>query len=118
MNLVGKKEDFEVDSLIIDTRVSIITKGVELRAGQGTMKRGSAISLDKQGLGVLTSKLDTDNVVFGILSDDIVADKNVVATVYIAGHFNSDDLIFKDGTTLKDYERELRELGIFCSKAK
>lgn len=107
------------DNLIVSGNMPLLPTGVTIKQGT-TAKRGAVIALeDVTQKGVLADKSKTSNIVFGILTDDVEAvDGDVVATVYRAGHFNEEVLTFAEGTTIKDYELELRKSGIYTDTVK
>lgn len=111
--------EFKPDSLIVSTKVGLITKGVKLAPKQGILKRGSLIGKATDGLYYLTGT-DKEGIVGadGILTDDTdtggdSAVDEVITTQYITGHFNKKALYVASSAKIEDYEEKLRTLGIF-----
>lgn len=113
-DLVQNKGEFIPDSLFVGNEVPVLTRGITLNKGV-VAKRGAVLALDATSKkGVLADKSNADNLVIGILTDNVDATGgDTITTMYITGHFNSDALVFAEGTTLTDYEVELRKLGIY-----
>lgn len=107
------------DSLIVDGNVPLLHKGIAIKKGI-IAKRGTVIAIDEATTnGVVADKAKAENIVVGVLTDDVDATEgDAVTTMYITGHFNKDDLIFAEGTILEDYEMELRKLGIYTETVK
>lgn len=115
-NLVQNQGTFSYDNLFVGNDVAVLTQGVTLKQGV-VAKRGAVIALDATSKGVLANKDNVSDKVVGILTDDVDATvKDTIATIYITGHVNADALIFDSGTTLADFELELRKLGIYTGK--
>jgi hypothetical protein len=118
-NLIQNGLSYEPDSLFVSNKVHVLTKGILIK--QGTIaKRGGVIALDEASKkGTLADKTRETDRVEGILTDNVnAAEADVIATVYITGHFNAEALSFAEGTVLGDYEMELRKLGIYTGTVK
>ncbi len=118
--LFHKESEFRPDSLIVSTKIGLITKGAKLAPQQGILKRGSLIGKAADSLYYLTGTKVSDipTGVTGVLTDDTdtgeaTATDPVVTTQYITGDFNRDALYVHETVNLEDYEDELRKLGIF-----
>lgn len=109
MNAFNQIGTFTPDNLIAGNQVPILTKAIEINTGTGILKRGSIISVD----GKLAAAATTD--VDGILTDDVVLDSTnkVDAAIYISGEFNSSFMAVANDTTVMNFQRKLRELGIY-----
>ncbi|MHC1747442.1 MAG: head decoration protein [Cellulosilyticaceae bacterium] len=118
-NLVQKGPTYEPDSLFVSNQIAVLTKGVTLAKGV-VAKRGAIITLDgTTKKGNVADKARTTDIIYGVLTDDVDATvADAIATVYITGHFNAESLSFKAGTTLDDFEMELRKLGIYTGTVK
>lgn len=118
-NLIQSGATYEPDSLFISNKVQVLTKGVTIKQGV-VAKRGGVITLDATTKkGALADKTRTTDILEGILTDDVdTTEGDVISTVYITGDFNAEALSFTEGTTLVDYEMELRKLGIYTGTVK
>lgn len=113
------------DKLINSGDVTPITGTATIAAGGGAMKRGTvlAMSTGTAGTGKLvilgsTPASNETLTAYGILCDDVDATADVVAEVYLAGHFNKNALIVKDSTTLTAADiKALRDGGIFLDNS-
>ncbi|MFW5433711.1 head decoration protein [Paenibacillus apiarius] len=109
------------DNLINSSDVALITAMQTIAAGQGALKRGTALALSggtggKGTLKILGSAAETDETLVAncVLCDDVDATNEVKAEVYLSGHFNKNALIAKDGYTIKYTDVEdFRKGGIF-----
>jgi predicted acyltransferase (DUF342 family) len=123
--LNNKSYDVMPDKLIIDFRHPLDIKTVQVAANQGTLKRGTVLSIVEPTL---------DYVVFGsalaagqtakancIIADDVLTtatDAKVTVVVYISGNFNKNELIIAEGSTLDAAQVEnLRNAGIFVTSS-
>jgi hypothetical protein len=121
------KPSYEVtpDKLIIDFRHPLDIKTVQLAANQGTVKRGTVISIvdpthDYVVYGSVLAEGQTANANC-IIADDVdttSTEAKVTVVVYISGNFNKNELIIKDGSTLDATNIEhLRNAGIYVSSS-
>jgi hypothetical protein len=123
--LNNKSYDVMPDKLIIDFRHPLDIKTVQVAANQGTLKRGTVLSIVEPTL---------DYVVFGsaltagqtakancIIADDVLTtatDPKITVVVYISGNFNKNELIIAEGSTLDAAQVEnLRNAGIFVTSS-
>jgi len=117
-DLVQNLGSFVPDNLIVDGSVPVLTKAVELSAGQGVLKRGTVlgkITTSGQYKIVNSTNADGSQDADCILADDVDTTDSVVAVAYTSGHFNRKALVFGDSDTADTHEARLRELGIFLS---
>ena len=86
-------------------------------AGQGILKRGTALALNADKKLVI---LGTDSATANcVLAQDIdTTDADVDGVVYISGQFNRNSLTVKDGYTITaDDVEEFRKAGIFLANS-
>lgn len=88
---------------------------VTVAAGQGELKRGTALGI-KDGKAVI---LGTDGATASyVLAKDVDATAEAVAVAYREGHFNADALIVKGGYTISEADKaEFRKNNIILSEA-
>lgn len=114
------------DKLIIDSRHPLDVKTVKINANQGIIKRGTVLSFVEPTaeyivFGTTLAEGQTSSKANCIVADTIdttsIGD-TVVATVYISGNFNKNELIIADVSTLSSSAiEELRTSGIFVSSS-
>ncbi|MFT5871117.1 MAG: hypothetical protein ACI8WT_000015 [Clostridium sp.] len=109
-----------LDNLIAGNQVPLLVKAIELEIGTGTLIRGSVISISGKIANSTTTGVDPDTTIIydqvdGILTDDVVLSDSgkTSATIYISGEFNSTHMTTGEDTTVLNFERELRTLGIY-----
>lgn len=98
--------------------------GVNLKSGQGVVKRGTVLGIitaSGQAVPVNSAANDGSQVPHSVLSDttDTGADTNAApfpVAVYITGNFNTNKLIFGGTDTAARHVDKLRERGIFLAK--
>jgi len=120
-NLVQDGGSVTYNQIFAGNEVSALVKGIKLKVGQGVLKRGTVVGLiTESGLGLLVNKVTTDGSqkAVGVLTDNVDTtvegeETSVLAQMYITGIFDGAALVFATGTTLSDYERELRTIGIY-----
>lgn len=117
-NLFQTVGEFIPDKLIADNAVPITTKGIQIAAGQGVLKRGTLLGTDDGGsyrvTGSTGEEADSEIGCDCILTEDVDAqEQDVIAAAYITGMFNREAVLLAEGASLNDYETELRKLGIF-----
>lgn len=121
-NFIQNGEQFVPDKLFAGNQIPVLVKGVSLKGAQGKLERGTVIALDDDGNAGIADKIKTTDEIYGVLTDDVTTDEEptdlTIAEVYITGYFNSEALKFVEGTTLKDFELELRKLGIYTDNVK
>ncbi len=115
MDLVKQGESYGVDKLIAGLEIPHMTKGIRLASGQGVLKRGSILSLNSSGEGILiASKTSAPE---GVLTDDIDTAVETVAQMYQQGHFNSTELKYGgDITDITELTHALRTINILTTK--
>lgn len=114
MEYVVNHNSEQYDNLIIGLEIPLMTTGIELLESQGILTKGSILTKNEAGKYVLCNSVD--DVLEGILTDDVDTDKETIATIYRQGHFNKDALIFGENVTkIDDLERNLKEINILLS---
>ncbi len=119
------KPSYEVtpDKLIIDFRHPLDIKTVQLVANQGTVKRGTVLSLVNPtnnyvvyGSALPEGQTAKANCIIADDVDTVSTEAKVTAVVYVSGNFNKNELIVKNDSTLDDMNIEhLRNAGIYVS---
>lgn len=109
--------EFTPDKLIVGNEMPILTEGIKVAKGQGTLVRGTVVGiLTTGGLAkpVDSTKSDGTQAPYAILTDDIdtTGDVDVTTTAYTTGLFNKDALTFGGADTVATHKTELRKLGI------
>lgn len=131
MNMFQNIGEFTPDSLIVSPDFPILKEGIGLKAGQGTLKRGTLIVKGTDGAGRIAGTTvsvpaaqeggqATDMVMktFGILTDDVdtgsdsTAD-NIPNVCYITGVFNREAIVLKTGETIDTYEDDMKKIGMY-----
>ncbi len=116
--LVQDGDVFTPDHLFVSGSIPVLTQGINLVAGTNA-KRGAIIIADAStGKGEVADKAKVDHKLVGVLTDDVNAESDTIATVYITGHFNRDALSCVSSTTYKDYEEEMKKLGMYLDTVK
>ena len=89
---------------------------VTVAAGQGALKRGTALGADSNGKAVI---LGTSGATASwILAKDVDATSEAVAVAYREGHFNADALIVKADYTITAADKaEFRKNNIILSES-
>ena len=123
-DLVRHVGESPVENLINSTVPPTLTTGVNIRAGQGQLARGTvlALSSDDDLMVILGTDPEQDEILTAncILADPVDASGSVVvpAVAYRTGHFNRPALIIKSGYTMtRADEEDLRHGGILLSDA-
>lgn len=102
------------DGLIVDVNPPADVMAVKIKAGQGTLKRGSVLSLADGEMSLMA----TGGTANCILAEDVDATEAVNGLAYRTGHFATDKLIVAEGYTLTAADKEaLRDVGILLSEA-
>jgi hypothetical protein len=116
MNAFSQVGTFTPDKLIAGNQVPLLIKSISLAEGTGTLSRGSVINVSGAlAKGTTANETTTYDSVDGILTDDITlsATGATAATIYISGEFNSDYMTVGENSTVSNFTRELRTLGIY-----
>ena len=89
---------------------------VTVAAGQGALKRGTALAVNTDGKAVI---LGTESATASwILAKDVDATEEVVAVAYREGHFNADALIVKADYTISAKDKDdFRTRNIILSES-
>lgn len=120
-NLNRKLGEMNYDGLISSTNPSVLIDGKKIRTtgSEATYKRGTVFAKSNKDnkLVVLgTAAADGETLKADcILCDDITVDAgaDAIATVYIAGCFNTNKITVADGYTMTEADRDiLRMYGI------
>lgn len=115
------------DNLIASTALPLLTAPRQIKANQGTLKRGTLLALSSGTAGtgemVLFGTAAGSNETLtanAVLCDDVDTGTSeaVTALVYLTGHFQKDGLTVKEGGKVKatDFEA-LRGVGIIIEGA-
>lgn len=117
------------DGLITDVKPSIITAAAVIRklGTAGTLVRGTVLAKSSGSAGdgklvILGSTAASNETLtaYGILCDDteVGTSEDVNALIYVAGSFDPEKLIVKEGYTVTDADIDaLRNGGIFMKAA-
>ncbi len=106
------------DNLINGTYPPAEVFNVELKAGQGVLKRGTLLAKAEGGMVQISA--NTTGKANAVLAEcaDTGSGAAVVATAYRTGHFNGNELIVADGYKITADDKEaLRSVGILLSDA-
>lgn len=118
MNNLGESKP---DNLVAGFRFPLTHKGVELAAGQGVVKRGTVLGIDKttgEARPVDSSKTDGTNEPDCILAETMdTAGGAVKAVAYITGYFFRSGLFFGGTDTYEKHEKEMRRLGMHLTSS-
>ena len=89
---------------------------VTVAAGQGTLKRGTALAVTADGKAVILGTADA--TASWILAKDVDATEETVAVAFREGHFNADALIVKADYTITATDKdEFRKRNIILSES-
>ena len=107
-------EKSNVDQLIGGTAVAALTKNITLKGldAEKTLKRGAvlAVSEGKYQIVDAVSATPALKVANAVLAED------VVATVYIRGIFNAEEMsVGAESDSVQAHEEELRAVGIYLT---
>lgn len=113
------------DKLIIDSKHPLDVKIVSIKANQGTVKRGTVLSLTDTDeylvFGTALVAPQTSSKANCVVADEVDTTSTgttVPVPAYISGHLNKNVLIVKDGSSLASSDIEnLRTAGIFVSSS-
>jgi len=106
------------DNLINSTYPPADVFGVDVKSGQGVLKRGTLLASGTDGMTMIAAA--TTGKANCILSDDVDtgATGTVTGVAYRTGHFNGNALIVAEGYTITAADKEaLRVAGILLSDA-
>ncbi len=105
--------EMQPELLIADPRFPVDVCSVIILAGQGSLKRRTALAINTEGKCVI---LGTENTKASyILAEDVeAAEEDVMGVAYNSGKFARNALIVKEGYTMKkEDEAALRDAGIY-----
>lgn len=108
----------EYDNLIYGSYPPVETFSVELKAGQGVLKRGSLLAVGADNLELISST--TTGKANCVLAEDVDtgSSDSVRGIAYRTGHFNANNLIVGEEYTITAEDKEsLRSVGILLSDA-
>lgn len=114
-------EKSNVDQLIGGTAVAALTKNITLKglSTEKALKRGAvlAVSEGKYQIVDAASAIPALKVANAVLAEDVVVGTgDVVATVYIRGIFNAEELsVGAKSDSVQAHEEELRAVGIYLT---
>lgn len=114
-------EKSNVDQLIGGTAVAALTKNITLKglSAEKALKRGAVLAVSEGKYQIVdaasaTPALKVANVV--LAEDVIVGTGDVVATVYISGIFNAEEMsVGAESDSVQAHEEELRAVGIYLT---
>lgn len=113
MAIFKTEEGVKYDQLIGGGAISTFTVNVTIEAGQD-LKRGTLMTKS----GGAYKATQTGVTASAILVDDVKAEADTVAPIYIRGLFNREAIIVSEGDTVEAHEEELRSVGIYLTGMK
>lgn len=114
-------EKSNVDQLIGGTAVAALTKNITLKglAAEKALKRGAVLAVSEGKYQIVDAESATPalKVANTVLAEDIVVGTgDVVATVYISGIFNAEEMsVGAESDSAQAHEEELRAVGIYLT---
>lgn len=114
-------EKSNVDQLIGGTAVAALTKNITLKGleAEKTLKRGAVLAVSEGKYQIVDAASQTPalKVANAVLAEDIVVGTgDVVATVYIRGIFNAEEMsVGAESDSVEAHEEELRAVGIYLT---
>lgn len=114
-------EKSNVDQLIGGTAVAALTKNITLKglAAEKALKRGAVLAVSEGKYQIVDAASATPalKVANAVLAEDVIVDtRDVVATVYISGIFNAEEMSVGAGSdSVQAHEEELRAVGIYLT---
>lgn len=114
-------EKSNVDQLIGGTAVAALTKNITLKglSAEKALKRGAVLAVSEGKYQIVdaasaTPALKVANAV--LVEDVVVGTGDVVATVYISGIFNAEEMsVGAESDSVQAHEEELRAVGIYLT---
>ena len=114
-------EKSNVDQLIGGTAVAALTKNITLKglSAEKALKRGAVLAVSEGKYQIVdaasaTPALKEANAV--LAEDVVVGTGDVVATVYISGIFNAEEMsVGAASDSVQAHEEELRAVGIYLT---
>lgn len=114
-------EKSNVDQLIGGTAVPALTKNITIKglSAEKALKRGAVLAVSEGKYQIVDAASATPalKVANAVLAEDVVvATGDVVATVYISGIFNAEEMSVGAGSdSVQAHEEELRAVGIYLT---
>ena len=114
-------EKSNVDQLIGGTAVAALTKNITLKglSAEKELKRGAVLAVSEGKYQIVDAESATPalKVANAVLAEDIVVGTgDVVATVYISGIFNAEEMsVGAESDSAQAHEEELRAVGIYLT---
>ena len=114
-------EKSNVDQLIGGTAVAALTKNITLKglAAEKALKRGAVLAVSEGKYQIVDAASATPalKVANAVLAEDVVVGTgDVVATVYISGIFNAEEMsVGAASDSVEVHEEELRAVGIYLT---
>ena len=114
-------EKSNVDQLIGGTAVAALTKNITLKglSAEKKLKRGAVLAVSEGKYQIVDAASATPalKVANAVLAEDvIVGTSDVVATVYISGIFNAEEMsVGAESDSVQAHEEELRAVGIYLT---
>lgn len=114
-------EKSNVDQLIGGTAVAALTKNITLKglSAEKALKRGAVLAVSEGKYQIVDAASATPalKVANAVLAEDVVVGtSDVVATVYIRGIFNAEEMsVGAESDSVQAHEEELRAVGIYLT---
>ena len=114
-------EKSNVDQLIGGTAVAALTKNITLKglSAEKAFKRGAVLAVSEGKYQIVDAASATPalKVANAVLAEDVVVGNgDVVATVYISGIFNAEEMsVGAESDSVQAHEEELRAVGIYLT---
>lgn len=114
-------EKSNVDQLIGGTAVAALTKNITLKglSAEKALKRGAVLAASEGKYQIVDAASATPalKVANAVLAEDVVVGtSDVVATVYIRGIFNAEEMsVGAKSDSVQAHEEELRAVGIYLT---
>ena len=114
-------EKSNVDQLIGGTAVAALTKNITLKglSAEKELNRGAVLAVSEGKYQIVDAASATPalKVANAVLAEDvIVGTSDVVATVYISGIFNAEEMsVGAESDSVQAHEEELRAVGIYLT---
>lgn len=114
-------EKSNVDQLIGGTAVAALTKNITLKglSTEKALKRGAVLAVSEGKYQIVDAASVTPalKVANAVLAEDVVVGTgDIVATVYISGIFNAEEMsVGAASDSVQAHEEELRAVGIYLT---
>lgn len=114
-------EVFIPDNLFAGNVMPVVTEAVTIASGAGVLTRGTVlgrITASGKCVAVNSGNADGSQDPYAVLAHDVDATAaDAVASVYLTGEFNEDELSFGGTDTADTHRVACRKIGIFFKKA-